>query len=234
MNRNKSKDEYDISAEHLIMAKDILAPFLRILFNKILQQKITPAAFKTGILFPVLKREKDSTVLNNYRGITVTPTIGKTFEYALIEKIDFTNLSELQFGFTAGLMPLMSSLIISESKCEQKYLKEPLIIGVMDVKSAFDVVQHTIMLDKLLDIEKHPTIWLLIKNMYEGLTTKVKWMGGLSDSFQVKQGVRQGGVLSTHLYKLFLQDLLLELEHNAIGLHLGNIYVGTPIPVLTT
>ena len=64
--------------------------------------------------------------------------------------------------------------------------------------------------------------------MYEGLTTKVKWMGGLSDSFQVKQGVRQGGVLSTHLYKLFVQDLLLELEHNAIGLHLGNIYVGTP------
>ena len=77
LNRNKSKDEYDISAEHLIMAKDILAPFLRILFNKILQQKITPAAFKSGILFPVLKREKDSTVLNNYRGITVTPTVGK-------------------------------------------------------------------------------------------------------------------------------------------------------------
>ena len=39
-------------------------------------------------------------------------------------------------------------------------------------------------------------------------------------------GVRQGGVLSTHLYKIFVEDQILELEDKALGFVLGNIYVG--------
>ena len=34
--------------------------------------------------------------------------------------------------------------------------------------------------------------------MYSGLTTRVEWLGELSESFPVLQGVRQGGILSTH------------------------------------
>jgi len=30
------------------------------------------------------------------------------------------------------------------------------------------------------------------------------------------------------IYKIFVDDLLLELENAAVGFHLGNIYVGTP------
>lgn len=96
------------------------------------------------------------------------------------------------------------------------------------VQSAFDVVQHKILLDKLLDEQIHPILRTLIKDMYSGLTTRVKWLGELSESFPVLQGVRQGGILSTHLYKMFVEDLLLELENAAVGFHLGNIYVGTP------
>jgi hypothetical protein len=51
----------------------------------------------------------------------------------------------------------------------------------------------------------------IIDVMYSGLTTRVKWKGELSNTYPVLQGVRQGGILSTHLYKIFVQDLLLEL-----------------------
>ena len=40
--------------------------------------------------------------------------------------------------------------------------------------------------------------------------------------------VRQGRILSTNLYKIFVQDLLLELEENSLGYHLGNVYIGMP------
>jgi hypothetical protein len=53
--------------------------------------------------------------------------------------------------------------------------------------------------------------------MYSGLTTRVKWKGELSNAYPVLQGVREGGILSTHLYKIFVQDLLLELEENTLG-----------------
>jgi hypothetical protein len=50
-------------------------------------------------------------------------------------------------------------------------------MGIMDVQSAFDVVQHNILLDKLLDKQIHPILWTLIKDMYSGLTTRVEWLG---------------------------------------------------------
>ena len=64
--------------------------------------------------------------------------------------------------------------------------------------------------------------------MYEGLTAKVKWKGDYSQSFPVNQGVRQGGILSTHLYKLYINELLLELESNQLGKYVGTTYSRCP------
>ena len=57
--------------------------------------------------------------------------------------------------------------------------------------------------------------------MYNGLTAKVKWDVEVSQSFSALQGVRQGGILSTHLYKIYLNDLLLDLESRARESKLG-------------
>ena len=59
---------------------------------------------------------------------------------------------------------------------------------IMDVQSAFDVVHHNILLDNLLDKQIHPIMWTLIKDMYSGLKTRVKWLGELSESFPLLQG----------------------------------------------
>jgi hypothetical protein len=47
-------------------------------------------------------------------------------------------------------------------------------------------------------------------------------------SFSINQGVRQGGVLSTHLYKQYLNELLNDLENHNIGISIGNTYAGCP------
>jgi hypothetical protein len=44
----------------------------------------------------------------------------------------------------------------------------------------------------------------------------VKWNGDTSLSFSINQGVLQGGVLSTHLYKQYLNELLNDLENHNI------------------
>ena len=201
------------------------------MFNNILKNRIVPDELKSGILTPVIKKNKNPTDFYSYRGITVTPVIGKVHEYCILDKLNLQNSSDLQFGFTKGLCPLIASLLITESKCEKSISlkKIPVTLSsTVDVQSAFAVVQHTILFDKLLDQNIHPDLWLLVKTLYEGLTSKVRCMGRLSDSFNIKQGVRQIGVLSSVFYKIFIQDLLDELERNSIGLHLGDIYVGTP------
>ncbi|VDH94435.1 Hypothetical predicted protein [Mytilus galloprovincialis] len=151
LNTKKSADESGITAEHLQNSKSTVSPVLTSIFNNIILKRTVPVSFKFGILTPVLKKQKDPTVMGNYRGITVTPTIGKTFEYAFLEKLNLKSETLLQFGFTEGLSPIMSSLLISESRYEIKKSTENFFISVLDVQSAFDVVQHIILMDKAID-----------------------------------------------------------------------------------
>ena len=48
--------------------------------------------------------------------------------------------------------------------------------------------------------------WLLFKEWYQNLTTKVKWEGQITRGFEEKQGVRQGGVWSPTAYKVFINS----------------------------
>ena len=79
--------------------------------------------------------------------------------------------------------------------------------------------------DKLIDENISPDLWQLIKELYTGLESKVKWCGGLSNSFQIGQGLRHG---ASCLPKLYVKNLLLELETYSIGSHLRIIFIGSP------
>ena len=167
------------------------------------------------------------TLTLNYRGITVTAIFGKLFEYALLHKLSIAQ-SELQFGFTEGLSPSMAVLLISEAKAESQVNKTHVYVATLDSMKAFDVVHHAILLDKLTQTNIHDTSWLVIRDLYQQISAKVKLLGGLSDSFPIGQGVPQGAILSTSLYKVYIDELLRILKSKRLGLRIGTVYIGCP------
>ena len=207
LHNGKSPDEYGISAEHFKAGKSELVPVITKIFNHILDTKKIPAVFKTGVITPVLKKGKDSKLLENYRGITVTAIFGKVFEYALLEILHITQ-SEMQFGFTEGLSPAMTGLLISEAKAESQENKTHIYVATLDSQKAFDVVHHAILLDKLVQTNILDTSWLVIRDLYSYVSSRVKLLDGLSDSFPINQGVGQGRILSTGFYKVYIDELL--------------------------
>ena len=84
------------------------------------------------------------------------------------------------------------------------------------------------MLDKLYEAGIHPSLWTIVKDMYTGLTSKVKWIGELSESFKIQQGVKQGGILSPFLYKTYINPCLVELKQHRLGLCIGTVFCGCP------
>jgi hypothetical protein len=59
------------------------------------------------------------------------------------------NQSDLQFGFTRGLSPIMAALIVSEVILQAKQQKSNLYLVTLDSQKAFDVVHHMLLLEKL-------------------------------------------------------------------------------------
>ena len=86
---------------------------------------------------------------------------------------------------------------------EHKDKRLPLYIAFLDAKSAFDVVCHNSLTRELFHIGVDGVDWSLIHSLHEGAEPVVKWEGAVSEKFQVWQGVRQGGILSTDLRSLW-------------------------------
>ena len=129
----------------------------------------------------------------------------------------------MQVGFTKGMTPTMAALLLSEADCDSKSQRKQLYLATLDTKKAFDVVDHTILLNNIYEQEVNKKIWLIIQNLYSGLTAKIKWKNEIGESFKILQGVRQGRIISTHFYKVYVNGLMIEIRRNSLGKFIGYI-----------
>ena len=97
---------------------------------------------------------------------------------------------------------------------------------VMDMTKAFDLVRHS----KLFEILRRkgvPNIFIrLLLVMYEKQEANVRWNGILSKKFSIKNGVKQGAVLSPRLYCVYTDGLFKLLRKCRSGCWVQGSYVG--------
>ena len=205
LHNNKAADYIGLQAEHLKYGGEPMHAILRLLINQIFSMKHIPESLKIGTISPIFKKG-DNKEPDNCRGITVTPILLKVIEHVLNQRhkdILYSTQSRLQSGFTKGTSSVRSALIVLECKMEAKLKKEKLYFVTLDTRKAFDVVNHD-SLPRNLFLNKIPLAeWILLKDSYTNMSACVKWQNLTSRPFSIKQGVQQGGVLSTEHYKRY-------------------------------
>ena len=227
----KAPDEDGISAEHYKYGIEELVPFIIHVLNNVIEHLDIPTFLKSGILTPILKKEKDKTNPANYRGITVTKIFAKILQSILKERVDkYVDdiQNALQRGFSEGVSSLCAAFIASETIEESKKLKLLLILITLDAEKAFDKLNHEILFNKLYHYGIKGKLWVLLRNLYRGMNIKVKWEGQLSGKIDVLQGVQQGAKLSTSLYKCYNNVILDSIASSGLGARMGNIQVPAP------
>ncbi len=227
LNSGKAADNHGVTAEHLKYAQKIVSPVLAGILSKMAENKAIPTDLKEGRKIPIPKKGKDPKERNNARGISITSVVGKVLETTIINKSPLPpHQHPLQIGFTRDRSPGMGSLCVTEAMGESVTSKRPLYIISLDAMKAFDVVSHPILMRKLF-IDKVPRDTIaLIKDLYTGARETVIWKGQLSKQYPIEQGVRQGGILSTHLYKVYIDGLLQLIKQSGYGLHIGTGHFG--------
>ena len=164
LNSGKAADIYRLCPEHIKYSTEASAPHLAVLLDAILQSAHIPQELQRAFVLPVHKRGKDPLSMDNYRGITITPIISKVLEHVIPRRVEPTlPQSDLQFGFTRGTSPSHAALIVTEAIAEARDLRRPVFMIALDVKKAFDTVDHASLLRKLynqgIGTLLSPSVW---------------------------------------------------------------------------
>ena len=226
INRRKAPDYYGLTIESLLNGGQELHVAILNLLNSILQIGKVPQTLKMGLITPVFKNKGQQNEAGNYRGITVLPVLEKVLEMIIKDRItdmvDSTQ-SKYQRGFTAKTSPLNAALIVEEITRDCKDTGQSCDLIFLDAKAAFDVVDHKHLMRRVYQAGIQNKHWSIIEDLHHEAQSVVKLGNKKSDPFQIHLGVRQGGVLSTDCYKLYINPLLKTLEYENLGCRIGNI-----------
>ena len=211
MDPKTSNDINGISTKLIKSLKHEISTPLTHLFNLSIRTGKFPSKLKISKTIPVHK-SGSCTSCDNYRPISLLSSISKILEKfvanQLVNHLEYNKLIyHHQYGFQRNKSTVHNLLNLANFVAKEINEKK-LVVGVfLDLKKAFDVVDHDILLKKLeyLGIRGDSLKWFA--SYLEGRTQLVEIDGELSSSRKLDISIFQGSILGPILFICFINDI---------------------------
>ena len=178
--------------------------YLTSLYNLSFQQATLPAIWKHAIILPLLKPGKPKDQGSSYRPISILCPASKILEKLILQHIaPHLVLADSQHGFRSGRSTTTALLPLAQQAAtgfNQYCPPGRTVVMAVDFSKAFDTVDHTTLLDCLLNssIDSNSIRWIC--SYLRGRTASCSYNRRESKGVHVSQGVPQGSVLSPALF----------------------------------
>ena len=185
--------------------------------NCSIQSDICPSALKLARVTPVHKSGV-AFDLNNFRPISLLPIISKLLEsHICIQLMLYFRSYNLIVSTQSGFRPHQStaSMLIKMTDDWLEAMDQGFYTGAifLDLRKAFDVVNHDLLIAKLQTYGCSSSTLLWFRSYLSDRRQCVNFEGAVSDTEVLLSGVPQGSILGPVLFLLFVNDLPLSWKN---------------------
>ena len=223
LKQGKSAGPDNIPTVILKDAADCICKPLTMIFNSSFRLGTFPDRWKIARITPIYKSgAKDDT--NNYRPISILSVLSKLYEkIAHDQLIDFLQsnkkLTKNQFAFRKLHSTITSLIGVSDHWYSNIDNKKANFALFLDLKKAFDTVDHEILISKLAKygVKGRENNWL--KSYLTNRSQYCSIDGQVSDIMEIESGIPQGSCLGPLLFIIYLNDFEHCLEHSRANMY---------------
>ena len=201
-----------------------LAPVYTHIINMSLSQGKVPASLKEAIVIPLLKKPSlDPDVLSNYRPVSNLPQLSKTLEKVVANQLMYhaDNMSDMyQSAYRKHHSTETALLCVTNDIKLAMDSKKGTILVMIDLSTAFDTIDHSILLSRL-ELRYGITSVVLewFRSYLYGRVQRINIDDSFSPPHPLTTGVPQGSVLGPLLFSLYVQPLGGIIREHSIQFH---------------
>ena len=218
LQNKKATGPDDIPNEIFTKATNRSMDIYRTMLNNTAHHQEIPEEWKKGNIISIYKGKGKKRKCSNERGITLSSNIGKFYERIIHNRLkQSVTVSEMQGGGKEGIATADHILLLNEliNKGKTRY------ITFLDVTKAYDKAWADAIMYTLHKNGVRDKTWMKVKELNENLTATVRTKYGPTREINIKNSIRQGGVLSVVMYALLIDEIGKEIKKEKLGIEVN-------------